>query len=284
MNIIVPATRSILASLSLMQMHPATFVPDMHFGAARVGSSGICYGRGLFANEHLPKHCLVSMYPVHAIGVDQADGCVELLASTSDMEHFDAVQQHEYRAYLRHAGMSKMCIDFNPNRPIVPGWAACLANDADLCKSREPSAVESYLERSIGGANCALVPIVGCPPMMACVTLRDVAADEELLLSYGPSYWVGGKPLDGASCSSERRQSGSAVVDADYWGRRGGERTRELLDQSSAAVLAATSGLSPATVTHLTKGLEAALDVVWELEQAEQQQQQQQPRQLQPFL
>ena len=266
------ARRCLVAALGLLQCHTAEFVPSQTVVDPRITSvkpSTVCDGKGLFAAEDLPADALLSLYPVHALGVDDADGQIELVASAEDMRtHFDAIDKSEYRVYCRHAAegdeKSALSIDVNPQRELVPGWCAHFVNDASACDSREPKDVERYLEQSVGGANCALVP-VGRAPLTACVTTRPVAAGDELFLSYGPTYWVGGPPVESTDCTSPRRASSSDVLDASFWSERGGPRTAALLEASAdvqrAAELAVWAEHAPACIA-LDEGLAEALECV----------------------
>ena len=280
-----------LAAMSLLQEHSAEFIGAGNLlnldNKVVVGPSSVCDGRGLFANAALPARTLVSLYPVHAVGSDDHNsGQADLVASSADMDYFDASDARcEYRVYLRQStGCINDFIDANPERPIIDGWVAHLVNDACMCEGREPAQVESYLERSVGAASCALVP-VGRAPLMACVTTRPVAAGAELFVSYGPSYWVGGRPVAEAvppSESSEQqrptggeqqpppRRSGSDVLDATYWGDRGGARTVALLERSAAAVQSAEAVRLHLTseLAALDEGLELALGCVRDLQRA----------------
>ena len=183
------ATTSVLMAASLLELHLAVFVQSAASKLApgyaepqaleiptlvSVASSEVCEGRGLFASEGMSAGSLVSLYPIHGVGVDQASGRVDLVASAEDMECFEG-DKSEYRLYLRHAGLGGTCIEANPNRACMDGWTAHLVNDAASCASRSPQDVESYLEASVSRANCALVPL-SKPPLMACVTTREVCA------------------------------------------------------------------------------------------------------------
>ena len=151
-------------------------------------------GTGLFAARDLAEGTIVALYPCDALGVDdQGAGLVDLLASRRDLEYFEAQSQPEYRLYLRHEGCAGWSVDANPTRPVRHGWEAHLVNDAAVCRDDDatPEAIERYLEASVAALNVALVPF-GAAPLCACVTCAPVAANTELLTSYGPSFWLGG--------------------------------------------------------------------------------------------
>ena len=180
------ARRLLLAAMSLFQSSYEELVQIVGLPGAvvRPDKSTICDGRGLFATEALPAHSIVALYPVHAIGADDTStGLLDLMASSDDMAYFDCVEGEgsAYRLYLRQPGYSSVCVDCNPNKPIPhPIWTGHLVNDAAMCTSREPGDVLEYLQRSIGGASCALLA-VGQAPLTVVVTTRDVDAGEELL-------------------------------------------------------------------------------------------------------
>ena len=101
------------------------------------------------------------------------------------------------------------------------------------------------------------------------MTTRSVAAGEELFASYGPSYWVGGQPVDDAALdATPRRLRSCDVLDSSYWGERGGARTIELLEAASEAVRATEARLREqhaSVLDALDAGLEDAIETVAEL-------------------
>ena len=60
-----------------------------------------------------------------------------------------------------------------------------------------PWQVLAYYAASAARKNCVLVPL-GPAPLMAYVTTRPVAAEEELLTCYGADYWLALSRPDGA--------------------------------------------------------------------------------------
>ena len=297
------ARRLLLAAMSLFQSSYEELVQIVGLPGAvvRPDKSTICDGRGLFATEALPAHSIVALYPVHAIGADDTStGLLDLMASSDDMAYFDGVEGEgsAYRLYLRQPGYSSVCVDCNPNKPIPhPIWTGHLVNDAAMCTSREPGDVLEYLQRSIGGASCALLA-VGQAPLTAVVTTRDVDAGEELFVTYGASYWVGGRPRssgeveDHAQYSQEtgtgsveemvverrsessvqeaveRRSESSGMLDASYWESVCGPKATALLDQALESTRSAEEGvmaLHGDVVEALDAGLEECLECVSEM-------------------
>ena len=74
---------------------------------------------------------------------------------------------------------------------------ALVNNDAAACAGDSEAAILEYYETCEAEANCVMLPFGDAAPLMALVATRDVAAGDELLLSYGHSYWIehfGGTP------------------------------------------------------------------------------------------
>ena len=105
------------------------------------------------------------------------------------------------------------------------------------------------------------------------VTTRAVEAGEELFLSYGPSYWVGGAPRrpsapEQSPTAAERRSASSAMLDADYWESRCGSRATKLLAQAREKTRLAEEGLATQhaeLLADLEAGLGGAVECVLEM-------------------
>ena len=119
----------------------------------------------------------------------------------------------------------------------------------------------------------------------------QVKAGEELLTSYGPSFWVGGQPTgnqpspgeeaatggetlldsEAAAAPADRRGGdGTEVLDAAYWRGRGGPRTAALLAESSLAVASAERGVRASRVAmEVEAAFEAAMEYARDLEEAQ---------------
>ena len=154
------------------------------------------HGLGLFAALDVLAGTVMSFYPVDSIGMDVvASGLVETCASLHDMTGISQTNA-SHRLYLPHCECGGMCIDANPQRPGVDGWLAHLINDGAVCRSESHADVVAYLEASEDAENVVLAPF-GAAPLVACVAVRDIAAGDELLTTYGPAFWVGHR-LQGA--------------------------------------------------------------------------------------
>ena len=112
-----------------------------------------------------------------------------------------------------------MWIDADPSRR-VDGWLGHMANDAASCAAGayEAQILEYYAECT-RSANAVMVPFGhSCAPLMCVVTTCDVREGDELLISYGHSYWIR-KELKGALSADEgaemsKKAATPAVVDA----------------------------------------------------------------------
>jgi hypothetical protein len=80
-------------------------------------------------------------------------------------------------------------IDVNPQRPLVPGWMSHLVNDGATVLFNTEQGVLDYYSASRTAKNCVHVPF-GPAPILATVTTRKVKKGEELLTTYGCTYWL----------------------------------------------------------------------------------------------
>lgn len=160
-------------------------------------------GRGLFASRDFGRGEIVSLYPVHSVGVVIGD---EFRAATStDDQHYFEERSYEtgYRINLignrlfpggfKFDGTQQVpYIDTNPDNPDRPGWMAHLINDCATVSVNGENMAEKtilkYYETVSQRCNCLIVPF-GPAPLCAAVTTQTVAKGEELFLSYGHKYW-----------------------------------------------------------------------------------------------
>jgi SET domain len=80
-------------------------------------------------------------------------------------------------------------IDVNPQRPLVPGWMSHLVNDGATVLDNTEQGVLDYYSASRAAKNCVHVPF-GPSPILATVTTRKVKKGQELLTTYGCTYWL----------------------------------------------------------------------------------------------
>ena len=93
---------------------------------------------------------------------------------------------------------------------------AHLANDVQPCAGGSEAEILAYYAACASETNCAMLPFGTAAPIMALVATRDIKAGEELLISYGHSYW-----LDGSSAGGGDRAPPSPAVlraAASMWG------------------------------------------------------------------
>jgi SET domain len=184
-------------------------------------------GRGLFAKKAIKANTIVSFYPAHALGID-SDRHFVVASPTSSAQQLDGrgdmgvhdIQDDDATYFAKHfssdseylhctdqpvfgrpsliADVSNdpLYLDVNPYRPVADGWQSHLINDgATIQRSRlhdsdREGAVLDYYRESKRAKNCIHIPF-GPSPIMATVTTRRVAAGDELLTSYGGTYWLG---------------------------------------------------------------------------------------------
>lgn len=156
------------------------------------------HGQGAFAATALAHGTVASLYPVHSIGVG-----TQRIHADGDSEYWREPCTTAYRSNIFHSATPGApdagpitqwapgaYVDANPTRECLPGWMAHLANDVAVCTGSQEEEVLRYYAAGAAEANCVMLPFGSAAPLMALVTTRDVAADEELLLSYGHSYWL----------------------------------------------------------------------------------------------
>ena len=164
------------------------------------------HGLGLFASAEIRVGDVLSFYPVDSLGKDdEASGLVNIVALAEDM---DALEQANasHRLYLLHDDCSGMSVEANPERPSTAGWQAHLINDGAMCVGDGADDVIAYLEASMELENVVLAPF-GAAPLVACIAVEPIAAGDELLTTYGPAFWVGGRLSGGAAeAVAQRRQ------------------------------------------------------------------------------
>jgi SET domain len=183
-------------------------------------------GRGLFAKKAIKANTIVSFYPAHALGID-SDRPFVVASSTSSVQQLDGgdlslrdIQDDDATYFTTHSSSHSeylhctdqpvfgrpsliadvsndpLYLDVNPYRSVAGCWQSHLINDGatiQRCRlqgSDKEGAVLDYYRESKRAKNCIHIPF-GPSPIMATVTTRRVAAGDELLTSYGGTYWLG---------------------------------------------------------------------------------------------
>jgi len=152
-------------------------------------------GLGLFAKKPLKANTIVSFYPAHALGIDGSD-FVSLdtdyfAAHPSDKSsylHCTDQPLFERPSFLPHQPI--VYLDVNPTLPQVPGWTSPMINDGATVTSNTEAGVLDYYQQSRQARNCIHIPF-GPSPVLATITTKKVKKGDELLTSYGGTYWLG---------------------------------------------------------------------------------------------
>ena len=83
----------------------------------------------------------------------------------------------------------RFLLDANPAKADVQGWLGHRINDgATLSPRATDDDILAYYRRSGEARNCACVAL--CVPLLAFVTTTRVSAGEEVLATYGHTYWT----------------------------------------------------------------------------------------------
>lgn len=158
-------------------------------------------GLGLFATKAMKANTIVSFYPAHALGIDSASSFV---TATADDEQYFASNPCSKSTYLHctdqpifarssllaATSTEPLYLDVNPMRPIVDGWVSQMINDGATVTTNSEEGVLDYYGQSKRAKNCIHVPF-GPSPVLATVTTRKVQKGQELLTTYGGTYWLG---------------------------------------------------------------------------------------------
>ena len=172
-------------------------------------------GLGLFAKKNIKAYTIVSFYPAHALGIDD-DGSASLpfvtLPDEPDNVAYFAEHCSFHSPYLHctdqpifqrasllavdgehdnNADLPSVFLDVNPERqPLVDGWVSQMINDGATVKTRTEAGVLEYYQQSAIAKNCIHIPL-GPSPIMATMTTKKVKKGQELLTTYGATYWLG---------------------------------------------------------------------------------------------
>jgi hypothetical protein len=163
-------------------------------------------GLGLFAKKPIKANTIVAFYPVHALGTNDE---IPFVASSPEDESYFETHPSSQSAYLHctdqpifgrpsllhdgngHLESSKsaapvvpLFLDVNPNRNVLDGWVSHYINDGAVITSNTEQGVLDYYQASKRNKNCIHIPF-GPSPIIATVTIKKVAKDEELLTMYG---------------------------------------------------------------------------------------------------
>lgn len=170
-------------------------------------------GLGLFAKKNIKANTIVCFYPAHALGIDVDEdndkGGIPsngFVSNGSDQEYFathspfkssylHCTDQPLFQrtSLLQQAGIDNvpLFLDVNPNRPIInKAWVSQMINDGATVQANTKEGVLEYYQESGKLKNCIHIPF-GPSPIMATATTTKVKKGQELLTSYGGTYWLG---------------------------------------------------------------------------------------------
>ena len=156
-------------------------------------------GQGLFAARDINAGSIVTLYPVHTMGINFFSGGSEWVAlDDDDQDYFMAASEHDapnYSLFLLGNRPEEaefdgaMIVDCNPNRPDRTGWMAHRMNDGAQILSNDESGVLEYMDQSLKKQNAVIAPW-GPSPLLAAFATKDIEEGEEIFTSYGLSYWL----------------------------------------------------------------------------------------------
>ena len=146
------------------------------------------HGDGLFAAEDLPAGTLATLYAPDLTVDASGDG----FALDADMEASGRRLHWVYPPGLVTsavpAGSERFHVSANPARRDA-GWLGHVANDGAALSAADDDAVLRYLVASRARRNGCFVPL--CVPLMGLVLTEDVAAGDEILVTFGYDSWLG---------------------------------------------------------------------------------------------
>lgn len=155
-------------------------------------------GMGLFAQEDIEAGTIISLYPVHGLGVDFGESSMVVGLDQRDQDYFDNNPKDDYLLYLIGSrplgkttnmadvfGDAPLFVDANPTRgPTTPHWLSNYINDGACVGTNTEQGIVDYYQLSRELKNCVLVPF-GPSPIIASITTRDVSKGQELFTTYG---------------------------------------------------------------------------------------------------
>ena len=145
-------------------------------------------GDGLFAAEDLPAGTLATLYAPDLTVDASGDG----FTLDADMEASGRRLHWVYPPGLVTsavpAGSERFHVSANPARRDA-GWLGHVANDGAECSGGDDDSLMRYLAASRARRNGCFVPL--CVPLMGLVLTEDVAAGDEILVTFGYDAWLG---------------------------------------------------------------------------------------------
>ena len=158
-------------------------------------------GKGVFAKCDMPAGSLATLYPGDAVHIEGLPLNPEVAGGAEKDVWFAAESDGSLfvppSELLKRGRDYEIEVDSNfwptsllgdPTKLDDSAYLGHMLNDGATCDSNEKSAKADYSIHSSRLRNAKQVCASGCHA--AIVTTRDVAAGEELLLTYGANYWI----------------------------------------------------------------------------------------------
>lgn len=163
-------------------------LPQLELNRCYVHKSAIAgAGRGVFAKRDIMQGELVTFYPGDVVGIYLSDGKEKVLRKSDQSEVALRALRKRTHAYQMDVGQASRCfICGDPDLTEDPAYLGHMINDGSMCSDK--ASTKRYNLETNAMQNVAQFFIDGCH--VAIVALRDISKDEELLISYGPQFWL----------------------------------------------------------------------------------------------
>ena len=170
------------------------------------------HGMGLFATDNIQAFQIVTLYPVHWLAYRNNTTNKQCIIKTGGASIRTPPSTHaDYSFGIREPETNLIKSIIGDPRIVRPGWMGHMINDVDSI-SMQPTFKE-ILEYCETYAISNVVPITISKLRIALVSVRDIPKGEEILFSYGPSYWAGHARTGSREIESESCQA----LLRNYW-------------------------------------------------------------------
>ncbi|KAL7529240.1 hypothetical protein ACHAXR_002861 [Thalassiosira sp. AJA248-18] len=163
-------------------------------------------GLGLFAKEKIKSGTIISFYPVHTLGIDLGGSIrrvsIDSTGQTCEQQEEDAASNDQsyllnilgsrplMKADISHdLGGESIFLDVDITQHESIGFDSHRINDGATVSINSEDGALDYYHASRRAKNCVHVPF-GPSPLLATVTTRKIKKGDELLTTYGCSYWL----------------------------------------------------------------------------------------------
>lgn len=163
-------------------------------------------GLGLFATEKIKSGTIISFYPVHTLGIDLGESIRRVSMDSAGQtreqqeEESSGDQTNPYLLHilgnrplmklgLEDLGGDSIFLDVDIDQQESIGFQSHRINDGATVLTNSEDGALAYYQASRRAKNCVHVPF-GPSPLLATVTTRKIKKGDELLTTYGCSYWL----------------------------------------------------------------------------------------------